>query len=86
MSSPTRSPNTDPSGSEEQNDVKLCMLNRFIYDTSPLPDRLFIAAMSATTHKSSSAATETTTAAKDKPSDCFFVKDLEGAQKTTAKL
>ncbi|RSM09663.1 hypothetical protein CEP52_004023 [Fusarium oligoseptatum] len=88
MSSPTHSSNTRHSESEEQSDTKASMLNPFIYDTSPLPDRLIMRAMSAATHTVSSTATTTATATatKDKPSNDAFVKDLEKSQEITPKL
>lgn len=62
------------------------MLNPYLYDTSPLPDRLVIRAMSPKTSTASTTATATAKTTKGKPSDDNLAKDLEGTQEITAKL
>jgi hypothetical protein len=63
------------------------MLSPFVYDTSPLPDRLVIRAMSVTTSTASTTATTATkTATKGKLSDDNLAKDLEETQEMAAKL
>ncbi|KAJ3461999.1 hypothetical protein MRS44_010552 [Fusarium solani] len=93
MSSPTPSPNTIPSKSQRKGDDKPSMLSPFVYDTSPLPDRLVIRAMSVTTSTASTASTASTTATaatktatKGKLSDDNLAKDLEETQEMAAKL
>ncbi|KAM6519958.1 hypothetical protein FALCPG4_013523 [Fusarium falciforme] len=73
MSSQAVSPNTT-SGSPSNGNATSSMLGPFIYGTSPLADRLIQRAMAATT-----AATTTTPATKDKPSNDINVKVFKGS-------
>ncbi|RSM09667.1 hypothetical protein CEP52_004024 [Fusarium oligoseptatum] len=76
MSSQAVSPNTT-SGTSGEGDTASSMLSKFIYDTSPLADRLIQRAMAATT---------TTPSTKDEPSTNIEVKDIEKSREAMAKL
>ncbi|KAJ4189265.1 hypothetical protein NW755_006083 [Fusarium falciforme] len=73
MSSQAVSPNT-ASGSPSKGNTTSSMLGPFIYDTSPLADRLIQRAMAAAT------------ATKDNPSNDIDVKVFEGCGETTVEL
>ncbi|KAI8715776.1 hypothetical protein NCS52_01085900 [Fusarium sp. LHS14.1] len=80
MGSHTVSSNTT-SGSLDNGNTASSMLGPFVYDTSPLADRLIQRATAA-----SIATTTTTPATKDKPSNEIDVQDFEESERATAKL
>ncbi|KAM0425220.1 hypothetical protein ACHAPT_009537 [Fusarium lateritium] len=85
MSPPAPSSNANPFGSQSKSEVNPSMLDLFVDDMSPLPDRLLKRATAAATAMAA-ITTTTKTTTKDSPSNVIDAKDFEGMEETSAKL